>query len=181
MNHSCSKWLEGLDNNENEIKRTCTLACKVFFFCFFRFYQCMREVKILLYFILRYFYLNRCWRPWLLFALLFFSLFSKYCINIIIAIIIVLLLRPARCYRIVSATNCELSSWCNRICTIVLSSSNDDSSRDPTCFIDLTMTHLWRNICPYILSSRLLSPHPSFIFMYHVIMIGNNCTIEDVY
>lgn len=30
-----------IDNNENEIKRTCTLACK--FFCF---YQCMREVEI---------------------------------------------------------------------------------------------------------------------------------------
>lgn len=147
----------------------------------------MREVKIfdIFYFALFcfFFYRNRCWRPWLLlFALLLlFSLLSKYCINIIIAIIIVLLLRPTRLqsphYK---CNNCELSLWCNRILHNVFSSSKwRFIARSHVLHRPDYDTHLWKNICPYILSSRLLFPHPSFIFMYHV-MMGNNCTSEDI-
>lgn len=147
-------------------------------FVFYQMHACMREVEILIYFILRCFYRERCWRPWLLlFALLlFFSLLSKY---YIIAIIIVLLLRSTRDYhrRIISKVQ-QIASWARDVIEFArrLSSSNN-----PTYFfINLTMTQLWRNICPYILSSRLLCSHPSFVFMYHV-MIDNNCTLEDVY
>lgn len=138
-------------------------------------------------FILCCFYRNWCWRSWLLSLLLLFvlSLFfslSKYYINIIITIIIVLLLintsTIATLYLKCKKLRVELVMQTNL--HVVLFSLNDDSSRNHTCFIDLTMIHLWRNIHPYILSSRLLSSHPLLVFTYHV-MIDNNCMIEDVY
>lgn len=102
----------------------------------------MREVKILIiYFILRYFIeINVDDRDY--YSHYYFLVYYQ---NIIIAIIIVLLLRPthtiiiAALYLKCNKLRAELVMQSNL--HVVLSSLND-SSRDHTCFIDLTMTHL---------------------------------------
>lgn len=141
------------------------------FFLFLSNYR-MREVEILImYFILRFY---RDWRPWLLlFTLLFFSLLSKYYINIIIAIIIVLLLRPHNYHRRIISKVQQIVSWARDAIEFArraffLERFIARSHMLHRSVYDTSMKKIFAHI--YFLLA-FSPPHPSLVFTYHVMII----------